>query len=64
MLYLPKADPPGLKNFEHENACFVHLVTKTDPITVPDLTSGMIQEKIRGGPGVRMHTRADVSRSI
>ena len=27
MLYLPKADPPGLKNFEHENACFVHLVT-------------------------------------
>ena len=27
MLYLPKADPPGLKNFEHEIACFVHLVT-------------------------------------
>ena len=26
MLYLPKADP-GHKNFEHENACFVHLVT-------------------------------------
>ena len=31
MLYLPKADPPGLKNFEHENACFVHLVTKVFP---------------------------------
>ena len=31
MLYLPKADPPGLKNFEHGNACFVHLVTLDHP---------------------------------
>ena len=36
MLYLPKADPPGLKNFEHENACFVHLVTPlTDNSELP-----------------------------
>ena len=30
MLYWPKADP-GLKNFEHGNAFFVHLVTAGVP---------------------------------
>ena len=32
MLYLPKADPPRLKNFEHGNSCFVHLVTDSSEV--------------------------------
>ena len=49
MLYLPKADPPGSRKFEHGNACFVHLVTRHSlsmPISSTMMFKAMIRLKI------------------